>query len=126
MMPQLAPNTPHRYHTHPFDLDANSHCYLSSTDVTTQLQWQRHSDPQGDPWFAIVIDPLRSLAKSVPEMMCFRVHDPTYSPPLNMVIRHFVVSWYREVDPGTHPLNCPLAACHSTHSNALEHHHMTT
>jgi COP9 signalosome complex subunit 5 len=71
------------YHTHPFEVEVNSHCYLSSTDVTTQLQWQRHSDPQGDPWFAIVIDPQRSLVKRVPEMMCFRVHDPSYSPPAN-------------------------------------------
>jgi COP9 signalosome complex subunit 5 len=25
------------YHTHPFDLDEHSHCYLSATDVSTQL-----------------------------------------------------------------------------------------
>lgn len=25
------------YHSHPFDVDENSHCYLSNTDVTTQL-----------------------------------------------------------------------------------------
>lgn len=29
------------YHTHPFDVDVNSNCYLSNTDISTQLQWQR-------------------------------------------------------------------------------------
>ncbi len=28
------------YHSHPFDVDVNSHCYLSATDVQTQLGWQ--------------------------------------------------------------------------------------
>ena len=56
------------YHSHPFDVDVQSHCYLSSTDVSTQLQWQRAEDPHGNPWLAIVIDPLRSLAKGRPEM----------------------------------------------------------
>ena len=47
------------YHTHPFDVDVNSHCYLSSTDISTQLLWQRNEDPHGNPFLAIVIDPLR-------------------------------------------------------------------
>ena len=36
------------YHTHPFDVDENSHCFLSNTDITTQLQWQRGEDPHGE------------------------------------------------------------------------------
>jgi COP9 signalosome complex subunit 5 len=71
------------YHTHPFDLDGTSHCFLSNTDITTQLQWQRMEDPHGNPWLAIVIDPLYSLAKGKPEMMAFRVYPPEYSPPAN-------------------------------------------
>ena len=71
------------YHTHPFDVDTNSHCYLSNTDVSTQLQWQRSEDPHGNLWLAIVIDPLRSIAKSKPEMKAFRVYPPEYTPPLN-------------------------------------------
>eukprot|EP01041_Mallomonas_annulata_P002117 gene2117-4137_t len=71
------------YHTHPFDVDVNSNCYLSTTDISTQLQWQRAEDHHGNPWLAIVIDPLRSLAKSRPELMAFRVYPPDYSPPLN-------------------------------------------
>lgn len=88
------------YHTHPFDLDEHSHCYLSATDVSTQLsvrlsaihvcsgngscvQWQRAEDPRGNPWLAIVIDPLRSLAKNRPELMAFRVYPPDYSGPAN-------------------------------------------
>lgn len=71
------------YHTHPFDLDEHSHCYLSNTDVSTQLLWQRAEDPRGHPWVAIVIDPLRSLAKNRPELMAFRVYPPDYSGPAN-------------------------------------------
>ena len=49
----------------------------------TQLQWQRSEDPHGNPFLAIVIDPLRSLAKGRPELMSFRVYPPDYNPPLN-------------------------------------------
>ena len=72
------------YHTHPFDYDPSSatgHCFLSNTDVTTQLQWQRMEDSQGGtPWLAIVIDPLRSIAKGKPELAAFRVYPPEYEP----------------------------------------------
>lgn len=71
------------YHTHPFDLDVFSNCFLSNTDLSTQLQWQRAEDPHGNPWLAIVIDPLYSLAKGRPEMMAFRVYPPEYNPPAN-------------------------------------------
>lgn len=71
------------YHTHPFDVDVNGHCFLSNTDVTTQLQWQRSEDPHGNPWLAIVIDPLYSLAKSRPEMMAFRVYPPEFNARTN-------------------------------------------
>lgn len=71
------------YHSHPFDVDVQSHCFLSATDVSTQLQWQRAEDPHGNPWLAIVIDPLRSLAKGRPEMQSFRVYPPEYTAPLN-------------------------------------------
>ena len=64
------------YHSHPFDVEVNSHCFLSSTDVATQLHWQRAEDRNGNPWLAIVVDPLRSLAKGRPELMAFRVYPP--------------------------------------------------
>lgn len=67
------------YHTHPFDLGQNGHCFLSNTDVTTQLQWQRSEDVHGNPWLAIVIDPIYSVEKNRPEMMAFRVYPPEYS-----------------------------------------------
>ena len=73
------------YHTHPFEVEVNSHCYLSGTDVSTQLQWQRAEDPHGNPWVSIVLDPLRSLAKGKPEMMAFRVYPPDYTAPPNEV-----------------------------------------
>lgn len=69
------------YHTHPFDVDVHSNCFLSNTDISTQLQWQRSEDPHGNPWLAIVIDPLYSIAKNRPEMMAFRVYPPDYNPP---------------------------------------------
>mgnify|MGYP006117283577 CR=1 FL=1 len=56
---------------------------LSNTDVTTQLAWQRSCEKDGDPWLAIVIDPLRSLAKSTPVMESFRVYPPEYAAPAN-------------------------------------------
>ena len=71
------------YHSHPFDVDVNNHCFLSNTDISTQLQWQRAEDGNGFPWVAIVIDPLRSLAKERPELAAFRVYPPEYAPPLN-------------------------------------------
>ncbi|KAH8072081.1 hypothetical protein JL721_3992 [Aureococcus anophagefferens] len=47
------------YHSHPFDVDeAHNHCFLSSTDLSTQLSWQNAEDPNGNPFLAIVIDPL--------------------------------------------------------------------
>lgn len=67
------------YHSHPFDLSHNSHCFLSSTDITTQLQWQRAEDPHGNPFIAIVVDPLRSLHKDKPEIKAFRVYPPEYN-----------------------------------------------
>jgi COP9 signalosome complex subunit 5 len=67
------------YHSHPFDQEEYSHCYLSNTDVTTQLMWQRSCEKDGDPWLAIVIDPLRSIAKGYPNMESFRVYPPDYT-----------------------------------------------
>lgn len=71
------------YHSHPFEVGANNHCFLSSTDISTQLQWQRSEDPNGNPWLSLVIDPLRSVAYGKPEIGAFRVYPPEYSPPAN-------------------------------------------
>jgi len=73
------------YHSHPFDVDVYSHCHLSGTDVSTQLQWQRSEDGFGSPWLGIVIDPLRSLAKNRPEFGAFRAFPPEFTSPQNMV-----------------------------------------
>lgn len=70
------------YHSHPFDVGIHSHCFLSQTDISTQLQWQRAEDPKGYPFLAIVIDPLRSLAKGVPELKAFRAYPPEYTNPV--------------------------------------------
>jgi len=62
------------YHSHPFDVETYSHCHLSSTDVQTQTAWQ-NAIPI---WHAIVVDPLRSLAKQAPEFGAYRVYPPTH------------------------------------------------
>jgi len=65
------------YHSHPFDVDVKPHYFMSSMDVSTQSLWQ-HTSPV---WTAIVIDPLRSLAKQEPQLGCFRVYPANYCPP---------------------------------------------
>lgn len=71
------------YHTHPFDVDVQSHCFFSNTDISTQLNWQMSEDRAGNPFVGIVIDPLRSLAKGRPEMAAFRAYPPGFQPPPN-------------------------------------------
>jgi COP9 signalosome complex subunit 5 len=71
------------YHSHPFDLGAHSHCFLSQTDLSTQLQWQRAEDPHGNPFVAIVVDPLRSAHLETPELKAFRAYPPEFMPPAN-------------------------------------------
>ena len=70
------------YHSHPFDVGVHSNAYMSSTDISTQLQWQRAEDPHGNPFLAIVVDPLRSMAKNRPELKAFRVYPPEYNSPI--------------------------------------------
>jgi COP9 signalosome complex subunit 5 len=71
------------YHSHPFDLkeDGSSHCFLSQTDLTTQLQWQRAEDGHGNPFCAIVVDPLLSLHVGTPQLKAFRAYPPEYASP---------------------------------------------
>lgn len=65
------------YHSHPFDVGSQSNCFLSNTDISTQRLWQTALDPK---WVAIVIDPLRTIARQKPELMCFRVYPNSYTP----------------------------------------------
>jgi len=65
------------YHSHPFEVEAWSHCHLSAIDVGTQLAWQA-SSPW---WLAIVVDPLRSLFRSMPDMGAYRCYPAAYDPP---------------------------------------------
>jgi COP9 signalosome complex subunit 5 len=70
------------YHSHPFDLGDHSHCFLSQTDLSTELQWQRAEDPHGNPFVAIVVDPLRSGHLQEPELKAFRAYPPEYNSPV--------------------------------------------
>jgi len=71
------------YHSHPFDLGDHSHCFLSQTDLSTQLQWQRAEDPHGNPFVAMVLDPLRAAHQGLPEIKAFRAFPPEYQSPIN-------------------------------------------
>ncbi|KAL7464368.1 hypothetical protein ACHAXS_004696 [Conticribra weissflogii] len=80
----LERRTPHEkfmgwYHSHPFELSSHSHCYLSQTDVSTQLIWQRAEDPHGNPFLAIVVDPIRSMSLGEPCLKAFRAYPPDYT-----------------------------------------------
>lgn len=71
------------YHSHPFDpVPDRSHCFLSQTDLSTQLQWQRAEDPHGNPFVAIVVDPLRSALLEQPQLKAFRAYPPEYQSPV--------------------------------------------
>jgi len=98
------------YHSHPFDYMGEAHqghCYLSNTDVTTQLQWQRMEDPHGNPFVAIVLDPLRSLVRGIPELKAFRAFPPEYSPTVRL-------------GDGSSAMTCPDGSIISDEKSRLE------
>jgi COP9 signalosome complex subunit 5 len=69
------------YHSHPFDVWAETNCHMSNTDIMTQRfnQWGVVE------WLGIVVDPLRSLAKQVPELGAYRCYfEKEYKAPKNM------------------------------------------
>jgi COP9 signalosome complex subunit 5 len=67
------------YHSHPFDVETKSNCFMSATDVGTQRDYQN----QFPVWVAIVCDPLRSLAKQEPQLGAYRIYPVNYNPPAN-------------------------------------------
>jgi COP9 signalosome complex subunit 5 len=67
------------YHSHPFDVETKSNCFMSATDVGTQRDYQN----QFPVWVAIVCDPLRSLAKQEPQFGAYRIYPVTHNPPAN-------------------------------------------
>lgn len=52
----------------------------------------RCADNHGNPWLAIVVDPLLSMAKSTPEIRAFRVYPAGFTPPKNQTPDGTVVS----------------------------------
>jgi COP9 signalosome complex subunit 5 len=90
------------YHSHPFDVVGDhSHCFLSQTDLSTQLQWQRAEDPHGNPFVAIVVDPLRSAHLETPQLKAFRAYPPEYSSAI--------------------PNECPDGTVEASEQTRLEH-----
>eukprot|EP00948_MAST-09A_sp_MAST-9A-sp1_P002178 g2178.t1 len=78
------------YHSHPFDVDVEPNYFLSSIDVSTQWLWQHSAEKiqkktgEADIWIAVVVDPLRSIAKGQPEMGSFRCFPPNASVEKNI------------------------------------------
>jgi len=68
------------YHSHPFDVDVKSNCFMSNTDVATQAAYQRVNPI----WVAVVCDPLRSLAKQEPQLGCYRTYPQDYTSPATL------------------------------------------
>lgn len=68
------------YHSHPFDVETEDHCFMSSTDC--QTQWSSQFNMPN--WTAIVVDPLRSLAKQQPQMRAFRCFPIKHQPPAHL------------------------------------------
>lgn len=60
------------YHSHP-----GYGCWLSGIDVNTQLMHQQHEDP----FLAIVVDPVRTMAAGKVEIGAFRTYPANYKPP---------------------------------------------
>ena len=56
--------------------------FESNRSHRTQLQWQRAEDPHGNPFVAIVLDPIRSQHLSNPQLKAFRAYPPEYSSPI--------------------------------------------
>mmetsp|Transcript_2344 Transcript_2344/g.3165 ORF Transcript_2344/g.3165 Transcript_2344/m.3165 type:complete len:348 (+) Transcript_2344:27-1070(+) len=67
------------YHSHPFDVETKPMYFMSQTDVGTQYGYQNMSPT----WTAIVVDPLRSLAKQEPQLGVFRCYPAAHNPPAN-------------------------------------------
>ena len=90
------------YHSHP-DLEEYSHCYLSNTDVQTQLAWQRATEKDGDPWLAIVPIHCVQLPR-LPQSGEFRVFPPEYTsiptrPPMAPLLTKRRACSYVHVGP---------------------------
>eukprot|EP01025_Chloroclados_australasicus_P030963 TRINITY_DN3118_c0_g1_i17.p1 TRINITY_DN3118_c0_g1~~TRINITY_DN3118_c0_g1_i17.p1 ORF type:complete len:366 (-),score=45.95 TRINITY_DN3118_c0_g1_i17:1810-2850(-) len=60
------------YHSHP-----GYGCWLSGIDCSTQMTWQQHSEP----FLAIVVDPMRTMAAGKVEIGAFRTYPKDYKPP---------------------------------------------
>eukprot|EP01024_Parvocaulis_polyphysoides_P022602 TRINITY_DN20952_c0_g1_i1.p2 TRINITY_DN20952_c0_g1~~TRINITY_DN20952_c0_g1_i1.p2 ORF type:complete len:392 (+),score=53.72 TRINITY_DN20952_c0_g1_i1:73-1248(+) len=59
------------YHSHP-----GYGCWLSGIDCETQMTWQQHSEP----FLAIVVDPMRTMAAGKVEIGAFRTYPRDHKP----------------------------------------------
>jgi COP9 signalosome complex subunit 5 len=66
------------YHSHPFDVGEHDNCFLSTTDVQTQMNYQFAVTPF---WTAVVVDPKRSVLKGRPIMRAFKTFPGSFDVP---------------------------------------------
>uniref|UniRef100_A0A7S2TWV7 COP9 signalosome complex subunit 5 n=1 Tax=Lotharella oceanica TaxID=641309 RepID=A0A7S2TWV7_9EUKA len=66
------------YHSHPFEVGVHNNCFMSAIDVNTQSMYQKAIKKH---WTAVVVDPLRCVAKSKLEMSAFRAYPDHFKPP---------------------------------------------
>jgi len=90
------------YHSHPFDVGTHPCWFLSNTDLQTQNSYQIALPL----WTALVIDPLRSIARQAPELGVFRVlgnnapdsktmPDGEFPPSEDFAVKRWHDSWKR-------------------------------
>jgi COP9 signalosome complex subunit 5 len=60
------------YHSHP-----GYGCWLSGIDCSTQMLNQQYQEP----WLAVVVDPVRTMASGKVEIGAFRTYPEGYKPP---------------------------------------------
>lgn len=81
------------YHSHP-----GYGCWLSGIDVSTQMTHQQHEDP----YLAIVVDPVRTMAAGKVEIGAFRTYPPNYKPPESRDSEYQTIPLEKIEDFGVH------------------------
>ena len=81
------------YHSHP-----GYGCWLSGIDVSTQMLNQQYQDP----FFALVIDPTRTVSAGKVDIGAFRTYPQGYNPPDDPVSEYQTIPLNKIEDFGVH------------------------
>eukprot|EP00471_Norrisiella_sphaerica_P006044 CAMPEP_0184489720 /NCGR_PEP_ID=MMETSP0113_2-20130426/16204_1 /TAXON_ID=91329 /ORGANISM="Norrisiella sphaerica, Strain BC52" /LENGTH=342 /DNA_ID=CAMNT_0026873305 /DNA_START=4 /DNA_END=1032 /DNA_ORIENTATION=+ len=88
------------YHSHPFEVGVHNNCFMSAIDVNTQSMYQKAITKH---WTAVVVDPLRCVAKSKLEMAAFRAYPDDFRPPADQAPDGESISENKGKNWGTYP-----------------------